>query len=198
MLLPRGCSYTVLPFVALGCGQSRPATQAVVQSDSSGVRVVQHARLPAQWWTIGPEAQLVIGADDQREGHALHRVSSATRLASGHVAIADAGSKHEELEAWDETMSAARRVTSFEDRPVLVVSATAAMEGMPENMLATNHEMHAELSSFSSAGRHVKLAGTDHYSLLMHEGHAKKTAALIIELLGAVRSAHASVSGSRR
>lgn len=97
MLLPRGCSYTVLLFVVLGCGQSAPMSQVIVQSDSSGVRVVQHAGLPDVWWTVGPKAQLVIGADDQRQGHALHRVSSATRLVSGYVAIADAGSKHVSL-----------------------------------------------------------------------------------------------------
>lgn len=103
---------------------------------------------------------------------------------------------HAEMLAWDETMSAARRVTSFEDRPVLVVSATAAMQGMPESMLATNHELHAELSSLSSAGRHVKVDGADHYSLLMQQDHAATTAAMIVELLEDVRNEGVSIGES--
>lgn len=95
---------------------------------------------------------------------------------------------HAEMLAWDQTMDAARRVTTFGDRPVVVISATETMEGMPESMLGINHEMHAELAALSSRGRHEKLPGTDHYSLLMDRDRAHETARVLEDLIEAVRN----------
>ena len=93
---------------------------------------------------------------------------------------------------------AARQVTYFGDRPVIVVSATSAMEGMPDEMLGINHEMHAELAALSAVGRHVKIDGTDHYSLLMEEDDAARTAAVIIELLEDVRRSKTTGHAARQ
>ena len=95
---------------------------------------------------------------------------------------------HAEMVAWDATMETARRANTFDDRPVVVISATEGMEGMPEGMLETNHGMHAEIAALSSRGRHVRLSGTDHYSLLMDRDDARRTTAILEDLVEQVRS----------
>lgn len=94
---------------------------------------------------------------------------------------------HAEFLAWDQTMEQARQTASFGDLPILVVSATALMEGMPEGFLEVNHELHAELASMSSRGRQVQVPGADHLSLLMDRDHALETAAYLRELVESVR-----------
>lgn len=47
--------------------------------------------------------------------------------------------------------------TSFGDRPVVVISATENLDGMPEGFLDIDHAMYAELAALSSRGQHVKL-----------------------------------------
>ena len=96
---------------------------------------------------------------------------------------------HAEMIAWDATMAAARRASTFGNRPTVVISATMAMEGMSDDMLGTNHEMHAEIAALSTRGEHVKLPGTDHYSLLMNREHARETAAVLRGLIEQARSA---------
>ena len=94
---------------------------------------------------------------------------------------------HAEMLAWDATMDAARQARTLGDRPVVVISATAAMEGMPADMLETNQAMHGEIAAMSSSGRHVELAGADHYSLLMDREHAQRTATILADLVRQVR-----------
>lgn len=94
---------------------------------------------------------------------------------------------YKELAAWDATMNAVRQNRSLGDRPLLVVSATETMEGMPEGLLDINHDMHAELASLSSRGEHRRLPGTDHYSLLMRREHAVQVAAALEELVEQTR-----------
>lgn len=95
---------------------------------------------------------------------------------------------HAEMLAWDETMDAARRVVTFEERPVVVVSATKMMDGMPDGFLDLNREMHSELAAMSTRGRHVEVEGSDHYSLLMDRDHASETAGILRDLVLRARS----------
>jgi hypothetical protein len=62
-------------------------------------------------------------------------------------------------------------------------------------MLTTNHAMHAELAGMSSAGRHIKVEGTDHYSLLMRRDHAAITAGLLRELVCETRQLRETTGG---
>ena len=43
-------------------------------------------------WRVEPTPLVVIGTNDTRSGHALHRVQGATRLSDGRIVIADGGS----------------------------------------------------------------------------------------------------------
>lgn len=94
---------------------------------------------------------------------------------------------YEELAAWDETMDAVRQNRSLGNRPLLVVSATQTMEGMPDGMLEINHAMHAEIAALSSRGEHRHLPGSDPYSLLMNREHAVQVVAALRELVEKVR-----------
>ncbi|MDX1568468.1 MAG: alpha/beta hydrolase, partial [Longimicrobiales bacterium] len=67
----------------------------------------------------------------------------------GHLAAS-----HAELAAWEESMDAARRVDDLGDVPLVVISATVGVEGMPEGFLEVSHQMHRELSALSRDGRH--------------------------------------------
>lgn len=73
------------------CSEQSPGRSAALYSDSAGVTLVPNAELSGRTWTLGQEPELVIGRDSDRPGHALSRVTSATRLESGAVVIADAG-----------------------------------------------------------------------------------------------------------
>lgn len=104
--------------------------------------------------------------------------ASATHLRTSHA----------ELAAWDRSMDAVRRVTSLGSRPTVVISATETMEGMPDGFIDINHDMHAELAHLSTRGHHVKLGGTDHFSLLMVQEHALQTAGILRRLVEEVRA----------
>lgn len=85
--------------------------------------------------------------------------------------------------AWEPTMDAARSSGALGDLPLLLVSATRGMEGMPDGFLAINQQIHRELASLSTRGEHRLLEGTDHYSLLMDREHALHVAGLLGELV---------------
>jgi hypothetical protein len=64
---------------------------------------------------------------------------------------------------------------AFGDTPLVAISATRKMDDMPEGFLESNHAMHGELAALCSQGRHVKVAGADHFSVLMNREHALRT-----------------------
>jgi pimeloyl-ACP methyl ester carboxylesterase len=93
---------------------------------------------------------------------------------------------YEEMIAWDTTMAAARANRTLGDRPVLVISASEVMDGMTEEFLAIGQQMHAEIASLSTRGRHVVLDGADHISLLVERDDAERVAALLGALVAEI------------
>ncbi len=80
-------------FIALGgCAELAVDSQITVR-DSAGVQIVENAtplsELPV--WTLSPEPVLDIGVLDGAEEYQLFRVSAATRLTSGDIAILNSG-----------------------------------------------------------------------------------------------------------
>jgi pimeloyl-ACP methyl ester carboxylesterase len=99
-----------------------------------------------------------------------------------------------ELSAWNETMSAARRIHSFGNLPLLVISA-----GAPDpnpGAVSAKLQMHSELAKLSANGRQVIVPGADHFSLLMKERDAEKLAAMLRDFVATIpRDASKEVAG---
>ncbi|PCC69438.1 Pimeloyl-ACP methyl ester carboxylesterase [Nannocystis exedens] len=113
-------------------------------------------------------------ADDYRAGCMF--TSAATHVRASQ----------KEFAAWDTTMAAARSNISLGERPVVVVSGTEPMEGMTADILALNHQLHAEMAGLSKHGRHVTIEGASHMSLLTRREHAEQVAQLLNELVDSV------------
>lgn len=124
----------------------------------------------------------LLGRDAEGLPEPDYRTARMFASSPGHLRAS-----YEELAAWDATMNAVRQNRSLGDRPLLVVSATETMEGMPEGLLDINHDMHAELATLSARGEHRRIPGTDHYSLLMRREHALQVAASLEELVEKAR-----------
>lgn len=103
---------------------------------------------------------------------------------------------HEELSAWDATMNAARENRTLGGRPIVVISATEMMKGMSQEIFELLQQMHAEIATLSTRGRHVFLDGTDHFSLMTEREDAARVAQVVSELLAEVQGqAGASTDG---
>lgn len=109
---------------------------------------------------------------------------TARRLGASNVHLS---TSHRELLAWDRTMAAAKAMPPPPEIPLWVISATEMADGMPEGFLAVNHALHADLAARSSRGTHRLLPASEHFSILMHEDDARRTAALLRELVAEAR-----------
>lgn len=94
----------------------------------------------------------------------------------------------DELAAWETTMAAARSGATFEQDPLLVVSAAAPRNDVSEAAIATKLEMHHELSTLSPLGRHVLLEDADHFSLLTDRNDAARVSSYLRDLVEDVRA----------
>lgn len=104
----------------------------------------------------------------------------------------------DELAAWETTMSAARSDTTFEQDPLLVVSAAAPRKDVSDAAIATKLEMHHELSMLSPLGRHVLLKDADHFSLLTDRNDARRVSAHLVRIVEDVRANLPSTRPSAR
>lgn len=78
-----------------GCAGESGAPATFVVIDSAGVEIVESSA--AVWgsdegWAIGEEPTVRIGAVDGEDPYRFYRITAATRLADGRIAVADAGS----------------------------------------------------------------------------------------------------------
>lgn len=94
-----------------------------------------------------------------------------------------------ELLAWETTMAAAREGGGLDGRPIVVISATAAMEGMTPEILTLMQEMHAEIAGLSPRGRHRRIEGANHMTILTDAAHAERLVEAIAEVIDEAASA---------
>lgn len=79
-------------FVSCG-GDAAPAAPTSTARDSAGVRIVENrwSDLPAPGIRVASEPMLLLGAIIGDPAHEFTRVTGATRLSDGRIAVADAG-----------------------------------------------------------------------------------------------------------
>lgn len=97
-----------------------------------------------------------------------------------------------EMAAWESTMAAARANRTLGERPVVVVGATEALEGMTPDVLAANQTMNVEFAALSTRGRSTMVPGSDHMSLLTKREHAEQVAELLEETLAVLDAGESS------
>jgi pimeloyl-ACP methyl ester carboxylesterase len=125
-----------------------------------------------------PRAANLIGRLDAGLPEADYRAARMFASAPRHLRAS-----HEELEAWDATMDAARRSRALGDRPLVVISATATIKGMSQEIMDLTRQMHAEIAALSTRGRHVLLEGADHFSVMTRREDAEHVAEALGEAL---------------
>lgn len=96
---PRQAHLAIMSLLfALACSaeasnDSASATPASAERDSAGIRIVEHGlsgfqMSPDHGWLLAPEPELVIGrAVGDDDAHELHRVTGATLLDDGRIAV---------------------------------------------------------------------------------------------------------------
>ena len=86
---------SVLPFVSAGCDAGPAGEPGVVVADSSGVRIVENETpgwAADEAWYVTAEPRVRIGVLEGAPEYQLDRVTGATILSDGRVAVADMGS----------------------------------------------------------------------------------------------------------
>lgn len=95
-----------------------------------------------------------------------------------------------ELAAFDQSGAQAAAVTSLGDRPVAVLSATAA-DGKPSPEQAAEValarpvilDLHRQIAALSTRGRQVLVEGAGHMSLVVDRRHAERAVAEILQVV---------------
>jgi hypothetical protein len=93
MMIPRRLPVALLLILFPACGGDRTAADlpSATVRDSSGIRIVENhwSETPVPGWALAPEPDLVIGRLSGEPAYEFTRVSGASRLSDGRVAVMD-------------------------------------------------------------------------------------------------------------
>lgn len=100
---------------------------------------------------------------------------------------------YRELAAWESTMSAAREHDAWQKKPLTIISATEARDDFPKAFVTAFQALHADLAAKSIDARHLKIPGSNHFTLVTDRRYARATANAVEELVHRVKSRAAQV-----
>jgi hypothetical protein len=87
-----GLSLSSLIFSLMACEAAAPSAPALATRDSSGITIAENSGVPPEnggGWSVSAEPTLQIGSVDGDEAYLFSRISGATRLPDGRIAVSD-------------------------------------------------------------------------------------------------------------
>lgn len=131
--------------------------------------------------TIGGTRMLNMAAGLSADLPEAERNAAQALFATTQYAAAIAA----EVDGWPILDAAVRDIAGFGDLPLVVLSADRFPPGetTPAGFFEATHAMHTELAARSTAGRHVVIPASDHYSLVIHPEGSAATSAAVREVL---------------